>query len=130
MAAPTYDATVKTARMEATRDAVADGTLELLSAADDVLAIFTLSATGGTVSGAVWTLAFDSSSTTGEAAASTGTNAAKAQIKNSGGTARITGLTVGVTGSGAGVELDNVSIASGQTVTLSSATVTHAVDPA
>ena len=129
MAAPTYDATTKAARMTATRDAVAAGTLELLSAADAVLAIFTLSATGGTVSGAVWTLAFDSSSTTGEAAASTGTNAAKARLKN-GDTVRISGLTVGVTDSGAGVELDNVSISSGQTVTLSSTTFTHAVDPA
>ena len=129
MAAPTYDATVKTARMEATRDAVADGTLELLSAADAVLAIFTLTLAGGTVTGAVWTLAFDSNSTTGEAAASTGTNATKAQIKNSAAAVKISGLTVGVTGSGAGVILDNVSIASGQTVTLSSATFTHAVDP-
>jgi hypothetical protein len=50
-------------------------------------------------------------------------------LKNSGGTARITGLTVGATSSGAGVELDNTSIASGQTVTISSATFTHAVDP-
>jgi len=129
MPAPTYDSVVKAARMTATRDAVADGTLELLAANDDVLAIFALTAAGGTVTNAVWTLAFDSSSTTGEAAASTGTVATQARIKNSGGTARITGLTVGATSSGAGVELDNTSIASGQTVTISSATFTHAVDP-
>jgi hypothetical protein len=130
MPAPTYDNTVKAARMTATRDAVADGTLEILSAADAVLAIFTLTLAGGTVSNAVWTLAFDSNSTTGEAAAGAGTTATKAQIKDSGGTARITGLSVGLTSSGSGVELDNTSIASGQTVTLSSATFTHAVDPA
>ena len=68
-----------------------------------------------------------SSSTTGEAAASTGTTATKARIKNSGGTARISGLSVGTTGSA--INLDNTSIASGQTVTISSATFTHAVDP-
>ena len=129
MPAPTYDATTKAARMTATRDQVADGTLEALSAADAVLAIWDLSATGGTVAGAVWTMAFESTSTAGEAAASTGTNAAKARIKDSGGTVRISGLTVGVTGSGAGVEMDNVSISSGQTVTLSGGTITHAVDP-
>jgi hypothetical protein len=128
MPAPTYDNTVKAARMTATRDAVADGTLEILSAADAVLAIFTLTLAGGTVSNAVWTLAFDSNSTTGEAAASTGTTATKAQIKDSGGTARITGLSVGTSGSA--INLDNTSIASGQTVTISSATFTHAVDPA
>jgi hypothetical protein len=128
MPAPTYDNTVKAARMTATRDAVADGTLEILSAADAVLAIFTLTLAGGTVSNAVWTLAFDSNSTTGEAAAGAGTTATKAQIKDSGGTARITGLSVGTSGSA--INLDNTSIASGQTVTISSATFTHAVDPA
>ena len=128
MTAPTYDNVVKAARMTATRDAVADGTLEIQAANDDVLAIFSLTAVGGTVSDAVWTLAFDASTVTGEAAASTGTTATKAQIKNSGGTARITGLTVGTSGSA--INLDNTNIASGQNVTISSATFTHAVDPA
>ena len=127
MTAPTYDSTVKEDRMTATRDAVADGTLEILSAADAVLAIFNLTLAGGTVSGAVWTLAFDAPTVTGEAAASTGTTATKAQIKDSGGTARITGLSVGTSGSA--INLDNTNIASGQNVTLSSATFTHAVDP-
>ena len=127
MTAPTYDSVVKADRMTATRDAVADGTLEIQAANDDVLAIFVLTLAGGSVTDAVWTLAFDSNSTTGEAAASTGTTATKARIKNSGGTARITGLSVGTTGSA--INLDNTSIASGQTVTISSATFTHAVDP-
>lgn len=122
--AVTYATPVKTDRMTATRDHLADGTLELLAANDTVLAIFGLSATGGTVSGAVWTLALDATTVQGEAGASTGTNATKAQIKTSSGTARITGLTVGT--SGADINLDNVNIASGQDVTLSSAAITHA----
>ena len=118
---------VKTDVMTAIRDHVADGTLEILSAADDVLAIWGLSSSGGTVSGAVWTITLDSTSTTGEAAAGGGTAATKAQIKDSGGTAKITGLTVAL--SAADVILDNTSIASGQTVTLTSLTITHPVDP-
>jgi hypothetical protein len=106
--------------MTATRDQVANGTLEILTAADAVLATFGLDAVGGTISGAVWTLVFDASSVT---AGASGT-AAKAQIKNSGGTALITGLTVGTSGSD--INLNNTSINSGQTVTLSSATITHA----
>jgi hypothetical protein len=89
-----------------------------------VLAIFGLSATGGAISNGVWTLAFDASTVSGESGASTGTAATKAQIKTSGGTARITGLTVGT--SGTDIVLDNTSIASGQSVSLTSATITHA----
>lgn len=119
-----YDATIKNDRMTATRDRVANGTLELLSASDVVLAIFGLSATGGTVTTDTWTLVFDASTVTGEAGAGAGTDATKAQIKDSGGTARVTGLTVGI--SGTDVVLDNNNIASGQNVTLSSATLQHA----
>ncbi|MDX0450699.1 hypothetical protein GOL37_27365 [Sinorhizobium medicae] len=118
--AVTYNAAVKTARMTATRDHFANGTLEILTAADAVLATFGLDAAGGTVSGAVWTLVFDNSTV---AAGASGT-AAKAQIKTGGGTAHLTGLTVGTSGSD--INLDSVSITSGQNVTLSSATVTHA----
>jgi hypothetical protein len=118
--AVTYDASVKTARITATRDAVANGTLEIGTASmASVLATFGLSATSGTVSGSVWTLAFDASTV----AASAGGTAAAARIKDSGGTARITGLTVGTSGSD--IILDNTSINSGQNVTLSSATITH-----
>jgi hypothetical protein len=120
----TYDNTMKAARMTATRDAVVSGTLEIQAANNDVLAIFTLTNPGGTVSNAVWTMAFAASSVTGQAAAGSGTTATKAQIKNSGGTVRITGLTVGTSGSD--INLNNTSIANGQTVTLSSAAFTHA----
>lgn len=115
-----YDTTMKTARMTATRDTVADGTLEITTSADAVLATFGLSASGGTISGAVWTLVFDASTV---AASASGT-AAKCRIKNSGGTVRISDLTVGT--SGTDVVLDSTSITSGQNVTLSSATITHA----
>lgn len=119
--AVTYATAVKTARITATRDQVADGTLEIgTTGMGAVLATFGLSASGGTVSGAVWTLVFDASTV---AASGTGT-AAAAQIKTSGGTAVITGLTVGTSGSD--INLDSTSITSGQNVTLSSATITHA----
>lgn len=125
--AVTYDAAVKTARITATRDHFADGTLELLSAGSTVLAIFGLSASGGTISGSVWTLVFDSATVTGEAGAGAGTDATQARIKRSaanGGAAHITGLTVGE--SGTDIVLNNSNIAAGQSVTLTSATITHA----
>lgn len=121
--AVTYSNAVKSARMTATRDYHADGTLEIRTAADAVLATFGLSASGGTITGAStneWTLAFDNGTVT---ATGTGT-AAKAVIKNSGSTIGIDGLTVGT--SGTDIILDNTSINSGQNVTLSSAKITHA----
>lgn len=117
--AVTYAAAVKTARITATRDHFANGTLEILTAADAVLATFGLDAAGGTISGSVWTLVFDASTVS---ASGTGT-AAKAQVKTSGAAANLTGLTVGTSGSD--INLDSVSITSGQNVTLSSATITH-----
>lgn len=120
----TYNVAVKTDRMTATRDYFANGTLELLSAGDVVLAIFGLSSGGGSISGAVWTITFDAGTVQGESGASTGTAATKAQIKTSGGSAHLTALTVGT--SGTDVVLNNTSIASGQDVTISSATITHA----
>lgn len=118
--AVTYATAVKTARMTATRDEVANGTLEIMTAADAVLVVFGLNAAGGTIATDTWTLVFDAGTV---AATGTGT-AAKAQIKTSGGTAVITGLTVGTSGSD--INLDNTSITTGQNVTLSSATVQHA----
>ena len=117
----TYSTAAKTSRMTATRDLVANGTLEIGTAGmATVLATFGLSAGGGSIAGAVWTLAFDAATV---AAGAAGT-AASARIKDSGGTAQITGLTVGTSGSD--INLDSVAISSGQNVTLSSATITHA----
>ncbi len=119
----TYNAAVKTSRMTATRDYFAGGTLEIMSAADVVLATFTLTGVGGSVATGVWALAF-TASTVAAGDGGSGTAATKAQIKNSGGSAHITGLTVGTTG--ADINLNNTSIATGQSVTLSSASITHA----
>ena len=118
-----YSAETKTARMTASRDDVASGTLILMTSADSILATFALTAGGGTVTGDVWTLAF----TAGTVTAGASGTATKATIRNSGTTARITGLTVGTTGTD--VVLDNNVITSGQSVTLTSATITHAPDP-
>ncbi len=118
--AVTYNTAVKTARITATRDHFANGTLEILTSSDGVLATFGLDTDGGDISGGVWTLVFDESTVE---ATGTGT-AAKAQIKTSGGDAHLTGLTVGT--SATDIILDNASIATGQDVTLSSASITHA----
>jgi hypothetical protein len=119
--AVTYNAAVKTARMTATRDHFANGTLEIMTAADAVLVTFGLSAGGGSIAGAVWTLTFDATTV---AAGAAGT-AAKAQVRTAGGSAHLTGLTVGTSGSD--INLTNTNIASGQDVTLTSAAITHAV---
>lgn len=120
----TAAAFVKTAMMTTMRDSMADGTLELLSAANQVLAVFGLSSTGGTISGSTWTVALDSSgSTVGTAASGAGTVATSARIKSSGGAVGLSGFNVGLTGSGADFQFDNVSISEGQTVNLTSGTI-------
>jgi len=129
MTAPTYSATTKTARMTATRDSVGTGgKLNIRDASNNILVTFTLGTDGGTVSGNVWTLTFSDSTQAGLAAAGAGTNATSADITTSGDAERVTNLSVGT--SGTAVILDNVSIAEGQNVTISSATITHAADPA
>ena len=115
----TYSAAAKTARMTATRDACADGTLELTTSADAVLASIGLSTAGGTVTSGVWTLTFD-----GPATATAAGTAARARIKNNVGTVVVSGLTVGT--SGADVTINNDIIATGQQVTLNTFTLTHA----
>ena len=117
----TYSVGAKNARMTATRDACADGTLEILTSADAVLASIGLSTAGGTVTGGVWTLTFDGAATAGAAG-----TAAKARIKASTGTVVVDGLTVSATGGSGDLRLDNTSIASGQTISVSSLTITHA----
>lgn len=127
--AVTYSAGVKTARMTTVRDQIdaggAAGRLEICSAGyAAVLATITLGYSGastGTISGSVLTLAgFPRSDTSADA---TGT-AALARIRTSAAADVITGLTVGLSGSD--VNLDSLSITAGQTVTINSATLTHA----
>lgn len=121
----TYSAATKTARMQAVADQIdagaAAGTLQIGTAGmGTVLATITLADPCGTVSGSVLTLTMPESDTSADA---TGT-AAAARVRDSNGNDVITGLSVGTSGSD--INLDSVSITAGQTVTLSSATITHA----
>lgn len=126
-----YDNVIKAARLNATRSELVNGSMEIMSAADAVLAVFTFSGTAGSVTNDVWTMGFTATLATGTVAAGGGTNATKAQLKNSGGTVRVTGLSVGVaTGvpeTEPDITLDNVNIAESQEVNIvGAATITHA----
>lgn len=121
-----YTTAVKSARMTAVRDQIdlgaGAGVLQIGTAGmATVLAEITLNDPSGTVSNGVLTLSgFPRSDTSANA---TGV-AAAARIRDSAGTDVITGLSVGTTGSD--INLDNTSINAGQTVTINSATITHA----
>lgn len=121
-----YSNTAKTNRMTAVRDTIdggpAAGVIQIgTTGMATVLAEFTLNDPCGTVSGSVLTFSgFPKSDTSANA---TGT-AAAARIRDSVGNDVITGLTVGT--SAADIILDSVSITTGQTVTLNSASITHA----
>jgi hypothetical protein len=125
--AVTYSTAAKTARMQAIADLLDAGggaaILEIGTAGmASVLATIQLVEPCGTVSGAVLTFDFDPD-ISDTSADDTGT-AAAAQIKDGGGVAQITGLTVGT--SGTDIVLDSVSITTGQTVTITAGTLTHA----
>jgi hypothetical protein len=124
--AVTYTTAVKNARMTAVRDQIdlgaGAGVLQIgTTGMASILAEFTLNDPSGTVASGVLTLSgFPKSDTS---ANNTGT-AAAARIRDSNATDVITGLTVGT--SGADIILDSVNITAGQTVTINSATITHA----
>lgn len=125
--AVTYSTAAKTARMNAVIaqiDAGASaGTVEIgTTGMASVLAILTLADPCGTAASGVLTFDFDPDITDSSANA-TGT-AAEARIKDSDGTVIISGLTVGT--SGTDIVLDSVSITTGQAVTLTTGTITHA----
>lgn len=121
-----YSAATKTARMTAVRDTIdagaGPGVLQIGTAGmTTILAEFTLNDPCGTVSGPVLTLSgFPKSDTSANA---TGI-AAEARIRDSNSADVIAGLTVGTSGSD--INLDSVNITAGQTVTINSATITHA----
>lgn len=121
--AVTYATAVKTARLNAVATYFANGTLEVLDGSNNVLATWTLNGTGGSVAGAVWTLGF-ANATVAATGGGGGTAAVAARIKNSVGTVGISGLTVGTSGSD--INLNNTNIATGQNITLSAASITHA----
>lgn len=121
----TYTTAVKTARMTAVRDQIdlgaGAGILKIRDSGNVVLASITLADPSGTITNDVLTFSgFPRSDTSADA---TGT-ANNAIITDSTGTTVISGLTVGLSASD--IILDNLSITTGQTVTLNSATITHA----
>lgn len=121
-----YSALAKTNRMTAVRDlidaATGDGRIEIgTTGMATVLAQITLDAVCGTVSGPV--LTFSGFPKSDLSANASGT-AAEARIVDGAGVSVITGLTVGV--SGADINLDSVTVAVNQKVTLNSASLTHA----
>ncbi|MFG1333979.1 hypothetical protein V5F41_22345 [Xanthobacter autotrophicus] len=119
-----YSADTRTARMTAVRDAIdvgsGAGKLKILTSVDAVLVTLPLDVVSGAVSGDV--LTFDTTPALTATASGTGT-AAKAIITTDADVTIVSGLTVGT--SGTNVVLNNVSITSGQTVTITSATLTH-----
>ena len=123
----TYSTATKQARLEAVITKIdagaGPGTLEIgTTGMASVLAILTLADPCGTASGATLTFDFDPDISDTSANA-TGT-AAEARIKDSDGNVIISGLTVGT--SGTDIVLDSTSITTGQTVTLTTGTITHA----
>lgn len=116
-----YSTAVKTARMTATRDYFADGSLELLDGSNNVIATWGLSGSGGTIATTFWTITVDSLTVT---AGASGTVTA-ARLKNAAGTAGLTGLTAGTSGTDVIISPTNV-ITSGQNLTLVSAVIGHA----
>jgi hypothetical protein len=124
--AVTYSTAVKTARMSAVITQIDVGagasTIEIgTTGFASTLVTINLADPSGTAASGVLTFDFDPD-VSGTASA-TGT-AAEARIKDGNGTICISGLTVGT--SGADIILDSVSITSGQTVTLTTGTITHA----
>ena len=131
----TYAATLKTNRMQLVADLSASKTAasstgtatagflvigtSALSGVTGVLATITLSATPGTVSGSVFTLSGTPLSAT---ATGTGT-AALAEFRNTAGTVIVSGLTVGT--SGTDITINATAISTGQTVQITSGTITH-----
>jgi hypothetical protein len=125
--AVTYSATTKSNRMNAVVTTIGtSGKLKLFTAADALLATFTLAATAGTVSGSVLTFSDANGATAGilNTTASGAGTATKASITTSSDVDVITGLTVGTTGTD--LVLDNNVLAVSQAVTINTATITHA----
>jgi hypothetical protein len=122
-----YTTAVKNARLDAVTAQIdagsAAGVLQIgTTSMASILAEITLSdPSAAAASGGVLTLSGFPKSDTSEN--NTGT-AAAARIRDSNGVDIITGLTVGTSASD--INLDSVSITSGQTVTITSATITHA----
>lgn len=119
-----YTQAVKNARLSAVVTAIGTtGVLEIGTAGmASILATISLGNPAGTVASGVLTFSgFPRSDTSAD---NSGTAAAARIRTASGGTDIVTGLTVGT--SAADIILDSVNISAGQTVTINSATITHA----
>ncbi len=119
-----YTVAVKNSRLNAVTTAIGTtGVLEIGTAGmAAVLATIPLANPAApAASGGVLTFTMPQSDTAADA---TGTAAAARIRTSTGGTDIVTGLTVGT--SGTDIILDNLSIATGQQVTINSATITHA----
>lgn len=123
--AVTYPTAVKNARLDAVKTAIgATGVLEIGTAGmAAVLATIAL-ANPAAAAAAAGVLTFSGFPKSDSSADNSGTAAAARIRTASGGTDIITGLTVGLSGSD--INLDSVNITAGQTVTVNSATITHA----
>lgn len=122
--AVTYTTAVKNARLTAVVTQIgATGVLEIgTTGMASILATIALNSTAGTAASGVLTFSgFPKSDTSAD---NTGTAAAARIRTASGGTDIVIGLTVGTSASD--INLDSVSITAGQTVTITSATITHA----
>jgi hypothetical protein len=121
--AVTYTTAVKSSRMSAV--VTAAGTTAVLEIGTtgmaSILATIALADPIGTVASGVLTLTMPRSDTSAD---NTGTAAAARIRTATGGTDVITGLTVGVSASD--IVLGSVTITAGQTVTINSASITHA----
>lgn len=121
-----YSAGVKNGRMQTVLTAIdahaSPATLEIASAGfASVLATITLSDPSFTLAADVLTMAGVPKSDTSADASGT---AAVARIKEGGGTTIVNNLSVGTSGSD--INLNSVSITAGQTITITSGTITHA----
>jgi protein involved in polysaccharide export with SLBB domain len=118
-----YSTDLKNARLQAVADAVNGGTIEICSAGyAAVLAVLTLPNPSGTVADGV--LTFDTSPALADTSADNSGTAAVARVKDSLGNVEISGLTVGETSEN--IVLTSADIVSGDSVTITSATITHA----
>lgn len=125
--AVTYSTVVKTARMEAVVAAIGtSGKLVFMTSADAVVCTFTLATTAGTVTAGVLTFSDANGGTAGILNTTGSANGvvAKAKITTSADVNVITGFTVGT--SSADFIIDNTNVAVGQSVTVTSASITHA----
>jgi hypothetical protein len=119
-----YSTAVKNTRMTAVRDAIDGGAgagkIDIYTAAYGALLVsIALADPCGTVAAGALTLSGMPKTGAGVAAG----NAATAKIVDSTGTVIADGLTVGT--SGADITIDNVNIAVGQTVNITSGVITH-----